>query len=127
METREVTVEDLGDLPPLTLANFTEGMPAFLVDWFLHSNHPKAIENRRLIRQRTISMIDQANKRQAKRFEEMKRETELLDPKSPIRPIASIDPVIAQDFRNRYGKECLNDRKFLEDCRKKAPQLFYPK
>jgi hypothetical protein len=127
MENREVTIEDLGDLPALTLGNFTAGLPAWLVDWFLHSNDPKAIENRRSVREHAVLVIDEANKRQAKRFEAMKEEAKHLDPKADIRPIASIDPVIAQDLRNRYGSECLNDRKFLEDCRKKAPQLFFPK
>ena|SRR5215472_15370851 len=107
------------------LADFTRGLPPAVVEWFLHSNDPKAVENRRIVRARYAAEIDAANRRQAVITQNMKDHAP--DQKSDMRFVACIDPVIAQDFRNRYGSECLNDRKFLEDCKKKAPQLFYPK
>ena len=128
--TRPTLLLGLAMLPDgvdLVLADFTIGLPPVVREWFLYSQDPKAVEQRHKVRMLAANHIDQANKRQAKRFEGMKREKELLDPKSPIRPIASIDPVIAQDFRNRFGSACLNDREFLEDCRKTAPELFFPK
>lgn len=111
----------------LRLADFTRGLPPWLVDWFLHSNDPRAVENRERVKAIYANEMHQASLRQAKLHEAMKEEAAQIDPKSKIRPIASIDPVIAQDYRNRYGSACLNDRAFLEHCRKTAPELFYPK
>jgi hypothetical protein len=107
--------------------DFTKGLPRWLADWFLHSQHPLAKAQREAVQTLNAARQDAAIKRQAKRFEAMKHEASFIDPKADIRPIASIDPVIAQDMRNRYGSGCLNDRKFLEDCRKNAPELFFPK
>ena len=110
----------------LFLRDFTRGLPPDVVQWFRHSNDPLAVENRRTVRLQWVAEIDAANKRQALRYEAMKREAAFIDPKAPVRPIGSVDPVIAQDMRNRYGSGCWHDQSFIEDCRKKAPQLFYP-
>jgi hypothetical protein len=111
----------------LVLGDFTRGLPPWLADWFFRSQDPLAKAQRERIQKLAAQHIEAANKRQEKRFEVMKHEASFIDPKADVRPIASIDPVIAQDMRNRYGSACWNDKKFLEDCRKKAPQLFYPK
>jgi len=111
----------------LMLADFTRGLPPAVIEWFLHSQDPKAQEHRERIRMLAAQHIEDANRRQALRHEAMKEEAKYFDEKAELRPIASIDPVIAQDMRNRYGSGCLNDREFLDDCRRKAPQLFFPK
>ena len=107
--------------------DFTNGLPRWLADWFLHSQHPLAKAQREEVQTLNAARQDAAIKRQAKRFEAMKVEASFIDPKADIRPIASIDPVIADRYRKEYGSACLNDREFLEDCRKTAPELFFPK
>jgi len=111
----------------LMLADFTRGLPPAVIEWFLHSQDPKAQEHRERIRMLAAQHIEDANRRQALRHEAMKEEAKYFDEKSPIQPIASIDPVIFQDFVNRYSPGCWHDRKFLEDTKKKSPQLFYPR
>jgi hypothetical protein len=109
----------------LMLADFTRGLPAPVVDWFLHSNDPRAVENRRIVKARYAAEMYMAGKRQRKIHQNMK--AMCPDQRSDVRFVACIDPVIAQDFRNRYGSACLNDRQFLEHCRRTAPELFYYK
>ena len=110
----------------LCLADFTRGLPPFIVDWFLHSKDPLAVENRERIRARYAQEMYNAIKRQEHHYQRMKAEAPFIDKKSGIRPIGRIDPVIAQDYRNRYGSECLNNQDFLSHCRRTAPELFYP-
>jgi hypothetical protein len=126
METREATVEDLRDLPPELLASYAKGLPNWAVDWLFHDNHPKAVENRRFIRASYAAQAYWAAERQKQYFEQMKATAHLIDPKAPIRPLGTIDPFYVADYKAKYGSECLHDPKFLDDCKKTAPQLFYP-
>ena len=126
METREATIADLQDVPAVVLGSYVKDLPAWIVDWLFHSNHPLAINHRKTIKARSIAEAKAAGERQKKLNQHMKDTAHLIDPKSPIRSLGIIDPWIAQDFRNRYGSECLNDREFLDHCRKHAPELFYP-
>jgi hypothetical protein len=111
----------------LMLADFTRGLPPWVIDWFLHSKMPLAQENRDRIKAQYAQMAYNAAIEQRALTEHMKNTAHLIDPKAPIRPMGIFHPFYAQDYRNRFGSPCLNNKEFLEDCRKTAPQLFYPK
>ena len=44
-----------------------------------------------------------------------------------MRPLASIDEDIVTEYYIKYGSGCFHNEEFIDDCRKTAPELFYPK
>ena len=68
-----------------------------------------------------------ARLRQIERQKMMQEEAKLIDPQAPMRPLASIDEDIATEYYVKYWSDCFHDEEFINDCRKTAPELFYPK
>jgi hypothetical protein len=104
------------------MLDFATGLPVLVKDWILNSKSPAAEEWRRRIRERAAWETDQAIKRQRIIYEQAKDSPPAKT--KQLRVIATIDPVIADNYRRNYGSACLNDPEFIADCRKTAPELF---
>ena len=103
--------------------DFETGLHPIVKDWLFNSKSPAAETWRRTIKERWAWETEMARKRQAIIHEQAKH-TPPADPKKKMRIVATVDPVIAANYRRVYGSACLNDPAFIKDCRKTAPELF---
>lgn len=104
------------------IADALKDAPAIVQDWFFHGKDDRAVAARNQVKQLVLDEMNAARARQARIHEELRNEPEVKV--RHIKRIGVIDPVIAQDMRNRYGSNCWNDRSFIEHTKKEAPELF---
>ena len=102
-------------------------MPPEVIDWFYNSQSTLAKEWRERIKLLRGWRAHLAQLRQIERQKMMQEHAKLIDPKAPMRPLASIDEDIATEYYIKYGSGCFHNEEFIDDCRKTAPELFYPK
>jgi hypothetical protein len=93
-----------------------------LKDFIFHSRHPTAVDLRCRLRLDRALKWDAALKRQAKRSA-LAREYHVPG-KGDIKPLASLDPHFAQDFRLQHGDDVWTNPEKADDTKKQAPKLF---
>jgi hypothetical protein len=104
------------------LAEFAVDLPPLVKDWLFNSKDRLAEKWRQRLKSMELNKMQAARRRQ----EQIKKELQAAPPVKVrhIKRIGVIDPVIAADMRARYGSNCWNDRSFIEDTKKKSPELF---
>lgn len=96
-------------------------------EWLFKSKDPEAELWRKRVKEIAVYEMSEARKRQALIYDHMKAEKDSYDPNAKVLRIGIVDPVIKDYFESRYGQNCFHDPEFLEDTKKKAPELFVPK
>lgn len=94
-----------------------------VVDWVLNSKCEQAQKWRDFLKAFKIHQQEAAIERQRELRKAAIAQEEKKKP-GQVRRIAVVDPVINDDWTARYGLGCWSDPEWVEDTRKKAPEVF---